>query len=129
MIQALGDRWTFLGILPSGEWSAFFQQCELTVLPSINSTESFGIVQVESMSCGTPVVASDMPGVRQPVLMTCMGRVVPPMQPHALALAINEVLDHPERYQGDVNAVAARFSPQKIAEEYEAVFQQVRRSA
>ncbi|OGO26163.1 MAG: hypothetical protein A2136_08335 [Chloroflexi bacterium RBG_16_54_11] len=125
MIQALGDRWTFLGILPPGEWTAFFQSCELTVLPSINSTESFGIVQVESMSCGKPVVASDIPGVRQPVLMTGMGRLAPPRDPHALAGAINAVLDQPERYRGDVNAVIARFSPQRIAEEYGRVFQEL----
>jgi glycosyltransferase involved in cell wall biosynthesis len=125
MIEALGDRWTFLGVLPSGEWAAFFQLCELTVLPSINSTESFGIVQLESMSCGTPVVASDMPGVRQPVLLTGMGRLAPPKDPHSLAQAIIEVLDHPERYKGDENAVVARFSPQKIAEEYEKVFMEL----
>jgi glycosyltransferase involved in cell wall biosynthesis len=125
MIQALGERWTFLGVLPPAEWTAFFQQCEVTVLPSINSTESFGIVQVESMSCGTPVVASDMPGVRQPVKMTGMGRLAPPEDAHALAQAINDVLDHPDRYQGDVNDVIKRFSPQRIAEEYEHVFQEV----
>jgi glycosyltransferase involved in cell wall biosynthesis len=125
MLEALGDRWTFLGVLPSGEWAAFFQLCELTVLPSINSTESFGIVQLESMSCGTPVVASDMPGVRQPVLLTGMGRLAPPKDPHSLARAIIEVLDYPERYQGDVNTVVTRFSPQKIAEEYEKVFMEL----
>jgi len=125
MIQALGERWAFLGVLPAGEWTAFFQQCEVTVLPSINSTESFGIVQLESMSCGTPVVASDMPGVRQPVKMTGMGRVVPPMDAHALAEGINDVLDHPDRYRGDVNGVIKRFSSQRIAEQYEQVFQEV----
>jgi glycosyltransferase involved in cell wall biosynthesis len=125
MIQALGERWSFLGILPPGEWTAFFKLCDVTALPSINSTESFGIVQVESMACGTPVVASDMPGVRQPVLMTGMGRVVPPADPHALAEGIIDVLDHPESYKGDVSAVIKRFSSQHIAEEYEAVFQEI----
>ena len=51
------------------------------MLPSLNSTESWGIVQVESMSCGTPVVATDLPGVRMPVKMTGMGRIVPPRTP------------------------------------------------
>ncbi len=125
MIQALGDRWTFMGVLPPGEWTAFFKQCEVTTLPSINSTESFGIVQLESMSCGTPVVASDMPGVRQPVLMTGMGRIVPPADPHALAEAINDVLDHPERFKGDVNGVIRRFSSQHIAEEYETMLHEL----
>jgi glycosyltransferase involved in cell wall biosynthesis len=125
MIRALGDHWTFLGILPPAELSAFYRQCELTVLPSTNSTESFGIVQVESMSCGTPVAASDLPGVRQPVKMTGMGVVVPPANAHALAQAIIEVLNHPERYQGDAQAVIGRFSPQRIAQEYETLFQEL----
>ena len=125
MIQALGDRWTFLGILSPPELAAFYRQCDVTVLPSTNSTESFGIVQVESMSCGTPVVASDIPGVRQPVKMTGMGRLVPPVNSHALAEAVCEVLDHPEQYRGEVEEVIARFSPQRIAQEYEAVFQEV----
>ena len=43
------------------------------LVTSVNSTESFGLVQVEAMLCGTPVVASDLPGVRQPVRMTGMG--------------------------------------------------------
>jgi glycosyltransferase involved in cell wall biosynthesis len=124
-IRELGKHWTFLGNLPPAELAAFFQKCEVTVLPSINSTEAFGIVQVESMSCGTPVVASDLPGVRQPVRLTGMGRVVPPADPHALAQAIIEVFDHPERYQGDVNDAIKRFAPQRIAEEYEQLFEDV----
>jgi glycosyltransferase involved in cell wall biosynthesis len=125
MIQALGEHWTFLGILPAAELSAFYKQCELTVLPSTNSTESFGIVQVESMASGTPVVASDIPGVRQPVKMTGMGCVVPPADVHALAGGIIEILDHPERFKGDVEGVIKRFSSHHIAEEYEAIFQEL----
>jgi glycosyltransferase involved in cell wall biosynthesis len=123
MIQALGEHWTFLGILPAPELSAFYQMCDVTVLPSLNSTESFGIVQVESMANGTPVVASNIPGVREPVRITGMGRTVPPGDPLALANGLNEVLDHPEQYQGDVEAVKKQFAPQHIAEEYEALFQ------
>ena len=46
LINDLGQHWTFLGVLDSKEFSAFFHTAELTVLPSINSTESFGMVQV-----------------------------------------------------------------------------------
>jgi glycosyltransferase involved in cell wall biosynthesis len=41
LIMDLGEHWTFLGVLDSEEFSAFFHTAELTVLPSINSTESF----------------------------------------------------------------------------------------
>ena len=125
MIKELGEHWTFLGSLSPAELTAFYQSCEVTVLPSINSTEAFGIVQVESMLCGTPVVATDLPGVRQPVKMTGMGRVVPPEDAHALAQAIIAVLDDPGRYRSDTNRVLSRFSPQCIAEEYEELFREV----
>ena len=74
------------------------------------------------MASGTPVVASNIPGVREPVKLTGMGRLVPPADAHALAEGINEVLDHPEKYQGDVNEVITSFSSQHIAEEYEQLY-------
>jgi glycosyltransferase involved in cell wall biosynthesis len=125
LIEALGEHWTFLGNLSPVELSAFFRTCEVTVLPSLNSTESWGMVQVESMSCGTPVVATDLPGVRMPVKMTGMGRIVPAANASALAEAIGAILDAPEEYRGDVQAITQRFSPEQIAEQYEALFHQV----
>jgi glycosyltransferase involved in cell wall biosynthesis len=94
----------------------------VTILPSINSTESFGMVQVEAMTCGTPVVATDLPGVRQPVRMTGMGLVVPPEDPASLAEAIISILDNPKGYRGDPAGVAQKFSPETIAEAYEGLF-------
>jgi glycosyltransferase involved in cell wall biosynthesis len=54
-----------------------------------------------------------------------MGLVVPPAEAPALANALVEILEHPESYQGDSQAVAQRFSPQRIAEEYEAIFHEL----
>jgi glycosyltransferase involved in cell wall biosynthesis len=124
LITALGDHWIFLGNLPDKEWAAFFHSCEVTVLPSLNSTESFGMVQIESVLCGTPVVASDLPGVRQPVALTGMGRVVPAADPAALAQAIIQILDHPADYQVDRGAIAQRFAPETVARAYENIFTQ-----
>jgi glycosyltransferase involved in cell wall biosynthesis len=125
LIQALDGHWTFLGILPSAALTAFYQLCELTVLPSTNSTESFGIVQVESMACGTPVVASDLPGVREPVRLTGMGRLAAPADAHALAGAIKKILEEPEAYHRDVDSVKRNFSSQEIAEQYEHLYQEI----
>ena len=102
--------------------SAFFKTCDVTVLPSLNSTESFGLVQIESMICGTPVVASELPGVRQPVMMTGMGEIVPPRDPEALAGAILRILDHRQSYLRPPEIIAKRFAPATIAEQYEALF-------
>jgi glycosyltransferase involved in cell wall biosynthesis len=125
MIQNLGEHWKFLGIVSDKDLAAFFHVCDLLVLPSVNSTESFGLVQVEAMICGTPVVASDLPGIRQPVLDTKMGKLVPPRNPEALAEAIISVLNEGDRYHGDAAEIAMRFSPQSTAAGYEAIFKEL----
>jgi len=98
LIEQLGAHWAFIGSLTPAQQTAFYRLCEVTVLPSINSTESYGLVQVESMACGTPVIASDRPGMRVPVQMTGMGRLVPPADAPSLAEALIDVLDHPQQY-------------------------------
>jgi glycosyltransferase involved in cell wall biosynthesis len=125
IVAKLGNRWKFLGIIADQELAAFFHLCNVVATPSTNSTESFGIVQVEAMICGTPTVASDMPGMRQPVLITGMGRLFPPRDASGLAGAVLEILDHPQRYQGDQPTISQRFSPDTIAAEYEQLFKAV----
>jgi glycosyltransferase involved in cell wall biosynthesis len=125
MIQQLNSHWSFMGVLSPEEQAAFFHSSEVMVLPSINSTESFGMVQVEAMTCGTPAVASDLPGVRCPVKDTGMGRIVPPRDPDSLAEAIIQVLDDPEQYRGDVKSIRQRYSTETVARQYEAFFQEL----
>ena len=55
----------FLGKLSSGELIKNLQNADVLVLPSINNNEAFGIVLIEALACGVPVVASDLPGVRK----------------------------------------------------------------
>jgi glycosyltransferase involved in cell wall biosynthesis len=97
-IAALGDHWEYLGTLRSEELPNFYGALDCLLVTSINSTESFGLVQVEAMLCGTPVVASDLPGVRQPVRTTGMGEVVPVGDSVALAEGITKVLVDRDRY-------------------------------
>jgi glycosyltransferase involved in cell wall biosynthesis len=125
LLARLGDHWQFLGVLQAADLAAFYALCNVTVLPSLNSTESFGMVQIESMLCGTPVIASDLPGVRQPTALTGMGRTFPPRDAAALAGSILQVLDHSDRYTGDPRAVARQFSTQAVAIEYEKVYRQL----
>lgn len=125
MIERLGEHWNFLGVLPPEEHAAFMHASDVLVLPSINMTESFGMVQVEAMTCGTPAVATDLPGVRCAVRETGMGRIVPPRDSKALAQAINDVLERPEAFTGDANAVQKHYSSQNVARQYEAIFKEL----
>ena len=121
-VEGLGNHWTFLGILQQNEFAAFFSLCDVTVLPSLNSTESFGMVQVESMLSGTPVVASDLPGVRQPTQTTGMGITFPPGDADELAAALMQVLKNPEEYTRDRASILAEYSSEVVAAKYENVF-------
>ncbi len=118
-------KWKFLGVLPLAEMPAFFANLDVICVPSLNSTETFGFVQVEAMMNGVPSVASNLPGVRQPVKMTGMGEIIPIGAADALARAIIRILDHPEKYRGDCEAIRAQFSPQMTASRYEALFEEI----
>jgi glycosyltransferase involved in cell wall biosynthesis len=118
LLDRFRDNWTFLGVLDPKEMASFYAACDVTVLPSINSTESFGLVQVESMLCGTPVCASDLPGVRVPVRTTGMGEIVPIRNSPALAEAILRVLQNPVAYKRSRAEVAAHFSTARTCHDY-----------
>lgn len=126
LFERYRDHWTFLGTLNAREMAAFFPNCDVLVVPSLNSTESFGLVQVEAMLCGTPSVASALPGVRQPVLQTGMGEVVPIGDSTALANAILTILADPQRYTRSRAEIAARFSSEQTAIAYERLFEDLR---
>lgn len=125
LIEELNDHWSFLGILTPEELTVFFREADVTVLPSINETESFGMVQVEAMTCGTPVIATDLPGVRVPVQVTGMGRVVAPADSQRLAQALLEVLSSPADFNVDRSGTIREFSSTTVAQKYEAFFQEL----
>jgi len=122
-IAQLGpEHWEFLGVLTQAQMPAFFAACDVLAVPSLNSTESFGLVQVEAMLCGTPSIASNLPGVRQPPLMTGMGEVVPIGDSVALADAILRIIQHPAEYRRPRSVIEDSFSLERTVAGYEAVF-------
>lgn len=85
----LKDRVMLAGYVTDEDLPAYFGSCDLFVLPSVMKTEAFGIVQLEAMSCGKPVIATDIPGSGT-AWVAGSGKSVPPRDPQALARAVIE---------------------------------------
>ena len=81
----LGKRARFLGDVPDDLLPAWYRAADVVALPSTDRTEAFGLVLVEAMACGTPVVATRLPGVRTLVDEGCNGYLVAPGDPIDLA--------------------------------------------
>jgi glycosyltransferase involved in cell wall biosynthesis len=121
----LGGHWTFLGNLDPVQMAAFYPNLDVLVVPSLNSTEAFGLVQIEAMLNGVPCVPSALPGVRQPVRMHGMGCVAQIGDPASLAEAVLEVLNEPDKYCGDIKSIKKSYDPDSIAQEYEKLFERI----
>jgi glycosyltransferase involved in cell wall biosynthesis len=120
-LQTAG-HWEFLGVLNPVQMSAFYPNLDVLVIPSLNSTEAFGLVQIEAMMNNVPCVASALPGVRRPVQMTGMGKVAPIGSAPALAESILQILAEPQKYRRDPAEIARIYDPDTVAAEYEQLF-------
>lgn len=114
--------YNFLGTLTDHELGAFYKSIDVLVLPSVNRTEAFGMVQAEAMLLGTPVVASDMPGVRIPIELTGMGKLINPIDAKSFAKAIEETVWN-DRYRMKNLVLKARkeFGKNKVFRLYERI--------
>jgi glycosyltransferase involved in cell wall biosynthesis len=93
--QALGvaDRVIFSGRIPEDDLAAYFHACDVFCLPSVSQMEAFGLVQLEAMICGKPVVCTQLGnGVNVVNVEGKTGLSVPVEDAHALAQAINRLL-------------------------------------
>lgn len=93
--SGLGDRVEIRGRVSDKELRATYAESDVLVLPSIldarGDTEGLGVVLLEAMSYGIPVVASDIGGITDIVEHEQSGLLVPPGDPAALALALERL--------------------------------------
>ena len=88
------ERVVLLGTVPNDDLPPIHAACDLFVAPNIGG-ESFGLVLLEAMAAGLPVVASDIPGFDEVVRSGTDGLLVPAGDPAALAAALGGLLDDP----------------------------------
>ena len=116
-------HWQFMGKLPDAEVPAFYRSIDVLTMPSLNRTDSFGLVQIEAMMNGKPVVASDLPGIRVPVTRHGMGEIFPVGDADALAAALVRVLRENRVYPEEKCAeIKSMYSPDHVAALYEKLF-------
>ncbi len=127
LFEKYKDQYDLLGNIEGTELSAFYNCLDCLCVPSLNSTESFGLVQIEAMQNNVPVAACALPGVRQPVTMTGMGEVTAVSDHQALAQAIIKILGNKAQYQRDSDLIGATFSPDETAKAYVHLFEKLQR--
>ena len=115
----MDDKVHFLGFLPDIELRQAYSDCDIFVLPSVAPSEAFGIVQIEAMVYGKPVINTALSsGVPYVSLHGKTGLTVPPSSPKALAQAINYLAEHSELREKYGKAAAERvkneFNEKKI---------------
>lgn len=91
-------KYHFLGNLTNGNLGSFYKAIDVLVLPSTNRTEAFGMVQAEAMILGTPVIATNLPGVRVPINLTRMGIIIEPKNIKQLTSALKKILRQKNKY-------------------------------
>ncbi len=94
----LSNKVSLLGSLPESDLHALISSCDCLCLPSVERTEAFGLVLLEAMRYGKPVVASDIPGsgIGWVVEDGVTGFLVPPGDPVLLAGSLRKFFDCPE---------------------------------
>ena len=115
----------FLGKIPEEKMAEFYSSLDVFCLPSINPLEAFGMVQIEAMLCGVPVVASDLYGVRTIVGNTGMGLVCKKGDAQSLADCIMKILDDPEKYTKSHQEIHDLYSTEWCVNAYLKCFKEV----
>jgi rhamnosyl/mannosyltransferase len=128
--EGLSDRVFLRGAV--SDLAPYYHACDLFVLPSIAPSEAFGLVQLEAMASGKPVINTDLPtAVPEVSVHGVTGLTVPPKDSEALAAAMRQLLSDPDRrsYLGTnaIRRVAENFTREiflkKVERELSAVWE------
>lgn len=120
----IGDLITFLGAKDQDKLVHYYSAAEIVVMPS--HYESFGMVALEAMACGTPIIASDVGGLSFSIEDGFNGYLVPGKDPQALAEKIRVLLKYSvlrEQFSEQARTWVTRYSWVDIAGELLEVFE------
>jgi rhamnosyl/mannosyltransferase len=129
-LLGLGDRAAFVGEVEPLRLAALYHAATALVLPSVERTEMFGMVQLEAMAAGKPVISTDLPtGVPYVNRHRSTGLVVSPGDRIALERAIREISFNPS-VSAEMGAagrarVLEEFTLERQAKRYESLYREL----
>jgi glycosyltransferase involved in cell wall biosynthesis len=127
--MGVADRVRFTGRVSEARLPEVYAACDVFVLPSVSRLEAFGIVALEAMATGKPVIVADIPGVREVIVDGVDGLLADPVNPLDLAEKIRRLLADPEtRRPMGARArekVLASFSIERVTDRIEALYRSV----
>ncbi len=121
--MGIGEKVTFLDAVPHGDLPLYYNAADICVVPSYY--ESFGLVAIEAMACGVPVVASRVGGLKETVQDGRTGYLVPWRCPEPFAERLDLLLSNEplRRSLGrEARAAAERFRWSEVAARVEDVY-------
>jgi len=132
--ESLGESIHFLGAVPHPDLPSLYRKATVTVVPSVvaenGDQEGFGLVIVEALGCGSPVVASNLPAIRDILQDGVTGLLATPGDVGHLAAHICRLLENKDERASlgrkGREHVAARFDWEAIAESYKNLLLQFR---
>jgi phosphatidyl-myo-inositol alpha-mannosyltransferase len=117
----------FVGAVDEADKARYFRSADVYVAPNLGG-ESFGIILLEAMAAGLPVVASDIPGFRTVLRDGVEGRLVPPGDGFGLADALGTLLDNPRLQEAMATEGLARaqeYAWPRVAERISEIYEEV----
>ena len=122
------ERIVFVGPISDYWLPAYYAATDVVILPSTSRLEAFGIVGLEAMATGKPLILSDIPGVRD-VISNEEGFIVEPLDPEAIKESIEKIWNSPEmaKQMGRKGRerVERLFSWEKVSKDIEKIFYEV----
>ncbi|MBI2910192.1 MAG: glycosyltransferase family 4 protein [Chloroflexi bacterium] len=128
--NGLEDRIIFHGQVDRDQLSHLYSQADIFVFPSLQ--EGFGIVLLEAMSYGLPIVASNVSAIPELVIDGENGFLVPPADPDALAAAITKLIEEPRlrREMGEAGyRIASAYSWERSGELFYKIIRELQKAA
>src|SRR5436189_6287579 len=125
----VADRVRFFGRISDDRLPELYAACDVFVLPSVSRLEAFGIVALEAMSTGKPVIVADIPGVREIIEDGRDGLLADPLNPRDLAEKIRRLLADPDACHAmgprAREKVLESFSIEQVTDRIEAAYRAV----